>query len=189
MSDLSENRGRIPLPVALVVLAVFFGAMKFDAFRPLGARAVALLLPVGVVLAALAKLTDAHPTLRRVALLVGLAVIVTAELPVLRVFFGVDTVLPDMTLRLILALLGLGSVLVEAVAARRSLRARVSAWIFIALGFATYLSSLPVETEGGRELGLVFVAGIVGLWGGGLAGLILGGLAAKLAKAPAAAKS
>jgi hypothetical protein len=186
MSDSAESRGKIPLPLALVVLAVFFGAMKFPDFRPIGARSGAFLLPIGVAWAGAGKLRDAHPLLRRAGLVLAMLVALWAELPALRVFFGVgELALDPFVMRVGAAVLALGSLTLEAIAARRSLRARLTAWLGIALGFSAYLAGVaPAEPD--SELGLVFVAGIIGLWGGGFAGLMLGALGAKLAAAPAA---
>jgi hypothetical protein len=186
MSDSSESRGGIPVPIVVVTLAVFFGAMKFASFRPLGARTLALLLPIGVVWAGVGKLRDAHPLLRRAGLWLGALVVILAELPALRVFFGVSGLALDpLLLRAGAGLLGVVSLALEAIAARRSLRVRLSAWLGIALGFAAYLAAAaPPEPDG--ELGLAFVASVVGLWCGGLAGLALGALAARLVAAPKA---
>jgi len=186
MSDSPDSRGRIPLPVALVVLAVFFGAMKFPDFRPIGARSGAFLLPIGVAWAGAGKLRDAHPLLRRAGLVLAILVALWAELPALRVFFGVsDLAIDPFVVRAGALVLGLGSLTLEAIAARRSLRARLSAWLGIALGFAAYLAGAapPVANS---ELGLMFVAGIIGLWGGGAAGLALGALSVRLVTGPAA---
>ncbi len=187
MSDESASPGRIPLPVALLTLAVFFGAMKFEAFQPIGARAVGVLLPLGVVYAGVAKLNDTHPTLRSATRLLGLAVIVASELPTARLFFHFEPlVLGVTTLRCLLVALGLVSALLEGIAARRSLRARLTAWLGIALGFAGYLAGFR-EMEPNRQLGLILVAFVIGLWGGGLGGWMLGALAAKLGRGSAAA--
>jgi hypothetical protein len=181
MTDSSESQRGLPVPVIVVTLAVFFGAMKFPSFRPLGARAVAGLLPIGVVWAAVGKLRDAHPLLRQAGLWLGALVAILAELPALRVFFGANQLAIDpVLLRAGAGLLGLGSLVLEGIAARRSLRVRISAWLGIALGFAAYLAAAaPARPD--DEFGLVFVAAVVGLWGGGLTGLMLGALAAKLA--------
>jgi len=188
MSDASDTRGRIPLPVALVTLAFFFGAMKFPGFRPIGARTLALLLPIGVTWAGVVKLRDAHPRLRRAGVALGMLVALWAAAPAARVFFGLPALGADpFVVRAGAAALGLGSLALEAVAARRSLRVRVSAWLGIALGFSVYLASVPVPAPD-REFGVAFVAALVGLWGGGLAGLALGALAARLATRPAPAK-
>lgn len=187
MNGSPDHRGRIPLPVALVTLAVFLGAMKFAGFRPYGARALVVMLPVGVVWAGIGKLRDAHPALRQAGLALGVLVVALAELPVLRLFFGVTALgLEPGLVRGAAAALGAGSVVLEAVAARRSLRARVSAWLGIALGFAAYLAGVEIPSAE-REFGLAFVAGVIGLWGGGLAGLALGALGARLAQRPAPA--
>jgi len=181
MSDSPETRGRIPLPVALVTMAIFLGAMKIPSFRPLGARSLALMLPLGVTWAGVVKLRDAHPLLLRAGVVLGALIVLWAELMSLRVFFGVDALaLEPSVVRTGALLLGLGSLALETIAARRSLRVRVSAWLGIALGFAAYLASAaPPQRDG--ELALVFVAALTGLWGGGFAGLVLGALGARLA--------
>ncbi len=183
MTDAPASNPRIPLPVALLTLAVFFGAMKFEAFRPLGARAVGLLLPVGVVWTAVRKLDDSHPLLRTATRALGVAVLVSSELPSVRLFFGFDPPLGVATLRYALLAFGLTSAVLEGIAARRSLRARLTAWFGIALGFASYLAGVT-EMDPKQQFGFVLVAGVIGLWGGGLAGLMLGALAAKFGKGP-----
>jgi hypothetical protein len=184
MSDTSSQAGKIPFPVAFLGLALFFGAMRFEGFRPLGARFVGLALPVATVWAAQSKLVDTHPALRRAALLLGSVVLAVAGVQVARVFFGVHSLAPHAeTYRLVLLAVGLGAVALEAIAARRSLRVRVAAWFGIALGFAGYLAGVE-PSHAKQQLGVVFVASLVGLWAGGLGGLVLGAGAARLARTP-----
>jgi hypothetical protein len=184
MADSPETRGRIPLPLALVTLALFFGAMKIQGFRPYGARALVIMLPLGVTWAGVVKLRDAHALLRRIGLVLGVLIVLLCELLVLHVFFGVSGFALGPSLVAVTAgVFGLGSLALEAVAARRSLRVRVSAWLGIALGFAVYLASVAPPLPD-KEFGLAFVASLVGLWGGGLAGLTLGALVARLVQAP-----
>jgi hypothetical protein len=186
MSDSPESQSSIPIPAIVVVLAVFFGAMKFEGFRPIGARAVAIWLPIGVVWAGVGKLRDAHPLLRKAGQALGALILLLAGLCTVRVFFGVSPLAVDPALlRAALGSLAVASLLIEAIAARRSLRVRISAWLGIALGFAAYLAA-AAPPEPGSELGLAFVAAVIGLWGGGLAGLLLGALAARLAVTPKA---
>jgi hypothetical protein len=189
MSDASESaRGRVPLPVAILSLAIFFGAMRFDGFRPIGARVVAFALPLGVVFAGVWKLNDSHSFLRNAARLLGLLVLVTSELPGARLFLGFAPLPIGATaLRSALVALLIASAVLEGVAARRSLRARVTAWLGIALGFAGYLAG-ATDVQPNKEFGLILVAGVIGLWGGGLGGLVLGALAAKVARGQEAEK-
>jgi hypothetical protein len=184
MNDPSSQAGRIPFPLAFLGLALFFGAMRFEGFRPIGARVAGLALPVATVWAAQAKLVDTHPALRRAGLALGTVVLGVAGLQVARVLFGVSSLSPHAEMyRLILVGVGLGAVVLEGLAARRSLRVRLAAWFGIALGFAGYLAG--VEASHQELLGVVFVAALVGLWAGGLSGLVLGAAAARLARVPA----
>ncbi len=185
MNDSSSQAGKIPFPLAFLGLALFFGAMRFEGFRPMGARFAGLALPVATVWAAQAKLVDTHPALRRAALLLGSVVVAVAGLQVARVLFGVSSLAPHVDLyRLVLVGVGLGAVVLEGVAARRSLRVRLAAWFGIALGFAGYLAGVEPGQQK-QQLGVVFVAALVGLWAGGLGGLVLGAGAARLARVPA----
>jgi hypothetical protein len=185
MSDTSSPAGRIPFPLAFLGLALFFGAMRFEGFRPLGARFVGLALPVATVWAAQSKLVDTHPALRRAALALGAVVLGVAGHEVARVLLGFHSLSPHPeTYRLVLVAVGLGAVVLEGLAARRSLRVRIAAWFGIALGFAGYLAGVEPGLQK-QQLGLVFVASLVGLWAGGLGGLVLGAAAARLARAPA----
>jgi hypothetical protein len=154
--------------------------MKFPTFRPVCAAAAGVMLPLGVVWAGVTKLRDAHPLLQRSGLVLGGLTLLCSELPALRVLYGVDALGVDpLVLRVGLAALGLSSLILEALAARRSLRVRVSAWLWIALGFGAYLAG-AARPEPGDTFGVVFVAAVVGLWGGGLLGLSLGALGARL---------
>jgi hypothetical protein len=165
-------------------MVFFFGAMRIDAFRPIGARAVAFLLPLGVIWQAVSKLDESHPLLRRSAQLLGLCALVASEMPAARLFFGFEPLpLSVALLRYLLLALGLTSVVLEGVAAHRSLRARVTAWFGIALAFGAYLAGVG-QIDVKKQFGQVLVAAVIGLWGGGLSGLVLGAAAAKVAKAP-----
>ncbi len=171
--------------MAFLGLALFFGAMRFEGFRPLGARFVGLALPVATVWAAQSKLVDTHPALRRAALLLGSVVLARGRRsggagllrgPLTRtprgdVPPGPSRGRPRCRRRS------------KAIAARRSLRVRVAAWFGIALGFAGYLAGVE-PSHAKQQLGVVFVASLVGLWAGGLGGLVLGAGAARLARTP-----
>jgi hypothetical protein len=181
MNESSSQAGRIPFPLAFLGLALFFGAMRFEGFRPIGARLAGVALPVATVWVAQVKLVDTHPALRRAALVLGSVVLAVAGLQIARVLFGVSSLSPHAEMyRLVLVAVGLGAVVLEGLAARRSLRVRLAAWFGIALGFAGYLAGVEA---GQRELlGVVFVAALVGLWAGGLSGLVLGAAAARIAR-------
>jgi hypothetical protein len=189
MNDSFSRTGKVPFPVVFVGLALFFGAMRFEGFRPIGARFAGVALPVATVWAAQSKLVDTHPALRHAALVLGTIVLAVAGVQVARVFFGVNALSPHAEIyRMVLVAVGLGAVLLEGIAARRSLRVRLAAWFGVALGFAGYLAGVEPGQQK-EELGLVFVAGLVGLWAGGLGGLVLGGAAARLARRAPKAKS
>ncbi len=161
MSDTSSQAGRIPFPLAFLGLALFFGAMRFEGFRPLGARFVGFALPVATVWAAQSKLVDTHPALRRAALALGRRGARRGRASGRAVLLGFHSLSPHPeTYRLVLVAVGLGAVVLEGLAARRSLRVRLAAWFGIALGFAGYLAGVePGLPEAATRRGLRRVAG------------------------------
>jgi uncharacterized membrane protein len=167
-----EERSQLLLP--FFVLVALAAASRVDAFRAYEAIALALGVPVFVVLSALGPLRDARTTVRSAAIAVALLVLIGTELAIGGAVFGRW----QLKLGSVLVALGGCAVVIEAVAARYGLRSRYAAWMGIAVALGTYL---PSHFDAANGFGAVLAALLVAVFTGGGAGLLLGaGLTALL---------
>ncbi|MEP7052948.1 MAG: hypothetical protein ABJB12_21460 [Pseudomonadota bacterium] len=176
---MSEGLSRFRLPLLLLAFALLIGGSKLDALRPVEGQIVAFSLPVIAVLSGCAPFRETDAALRNLVFGLGALVLALNELGAYGVVVN-GTIEPlPLVARVLLIACGFGALLCEVAAAQRGLRARVTAWLGLAVGFALYF---PGHASEKNLFGSVFAAFLVAMFAGGGAGLFIGEYAVRKAR-------
>lgn len=177
MSDLLS---RVRLPFLLLSLALLVGGSKLDALRPVEGEVIAFVVPAYAVLSGIAPFGDTHSGLRNAVFGLGALVLGLAELGSYRVVVQGAVESPGPVVGAVLALALVAAVVLEVAGARRGLRTRLAAWLGMAIVFGWYF---PGHAAPANLFGSVFAAFLLALLLGGGAGLCVGELAVRRARA------
>lgn len=175
----AERWERLQIPLlGLAAIAAYAGS-RFASTRALEGVLVALGIPVLASFASLRALRDSRAELRRLALIHGVVLLVSAESQV------VPSLWPFAAHRSgDLCWIGLGvsailATVVEAWSAHVGIRLRTVAWALVAATFSIYL---PSHVNEAQTLESVLVAALVALFVGGGTGLVWGALAVRVGR-------
>jgi len=160
----------------MLSLVLLVGGSRFDSLRPIEGQVLAFGVPLIAVCSGVLPFRDARPGLRNIAFALGVVVLGVAEFGSYGVVFEDLFRPPSLARTLVLGLAMMLAVLLEVASARRHLRARLSAWLGIAIVFALFFPS----HAGAKDLfGSVFGAFMVALFAGGGGGLFAGEFAVR----------
>jgi hypothetical protein len=179
---MSDALSRLRLPLLLCSLLLLVGGSKLDAVRPLEGQIMALLIPLIAIGSGVGPFRDAHSSLRNAVFALGALVLAVAELGPYRVVFDDAALAPTLGVTLLLVIALPLAVVLEVAGAQRGLRSRLSAWFGLAIVFALYF---PTHAATNNLFGSVFAAFLIALFLGGGAGLCIGELAVRRARARA----
>jgi hypothetical protein len=177
---MSDALSRLRLPLLLGSLLLLVGGSKLDSVRPFEGQVVALLIPVIGVSSGVGPFREAYSSLRNAAFALGALVFALAELGPYRVVFEDATSAPSLAVVVLLALAMPLAVVLEVAGALRGLRSRLSAWFGLTIVYGLYF---PAHAALGNLFGSVFAAFLIALFLGGGAGLCVGELAVRRARA------
>ena len=160
----------------MLSLILLVGGSRFDSLRPIEGQVLAFGVPLIAVCSGVLPFRDAHPGLRNVVFALGVVVLGVAEFGSYGVVFEDALMAPGLARTLVLGFAMMLAVLLEVASARRHLRARLSAWLGIAIVFALFF---PSHAAPKNLFGSVFGAFMVALFAVGAGGLFAGEFAVR----------